>query len=77
MNLKVTMPMLFKEDNKGTKDLLNNWSVDGRTSHVGACILRELKDTGVLSRRIERFHSIYLQGIMSFPEIHILKTSHS
>ena len=38
MDLKVTMPMLLKVDNKGAKDLLNNWSVGGRTRHFGVRI---------------------------------------
>ena len=50
MDLKVAMPMLLKVGNKGAKDLLNNWSVGGRTRHVGVRInfLRELKESGVL-----------------------------
>jgi hypothetical protein len=35
MNLNVKLPMTIKVDNKGAKDLVNNWSIGGRTRHVG------------------------------------------
>jgi hypothetical protein len=31
MNLYVKLPMTIKVDNKGAKDLVNNWSIGGRT----------------------------------------------
>ena len=34
MELKVELPMRLEIDNKGTVDLINNWSVGGRTRHV-------------------------------------------
>jgi hypothetical protein len=45
MGLRVKKPMLLYIDNKGTKDLANNWSVGGRTRHVEVWMyfLRELK----------------------------------
>ena len=46
MGLKVKKPMLLHVDNKGAKDIANNWSCGGRTRHVEArqCFLRELKE---------------------------------
>ena len=34
LGLKVKKPMVLKVDNKGAKDLMNNWSVGGRTRHI-------------------------------------------
>ncbi len=34
MGLKVKLPMILEMDNKGTVDLVNNWSIGGRTRHV-------------------------------------------
>jgi len=34
MGLKVKLPMILEIDNKGTKNLVNNWSIGGRTRHV-------------------------------------------
>jgi hypothetical protein len=34
MGLKVKKPMILYLDNKGAKDLANNWSVGGRTRHI-------------------------------------------
>jgi hypothetical protein len=34
MGLLVGLPMLLEVDNKGAKDLVNNWSVGGRLIHV-------------------------------------------
>jgi len=50
LELKVKKPMLLYIDNKGAVDLFNNWSVAGRTRHVGTRLnfLRELKEEGVL-----------------------------
>jgi len=35
MGLKVELPMVLEIDNKGAVDLLNSWSVNGHTSHMG------------------------------------------
>jgi ribosome biogenesis protein Nip4 len=50
MGLKVKVPMILKVDNKGVVDLVNNWSIGGRTRHVTTKVnfLRELKEEGVL-----------------------------
>ena len=50
MGLKVQKPMILWIDNKGAVDLFNNWSVAGRTRHIGARLnfMRELKEQGVL-----------------------------
>ena len=34
LELKVKFPMLLETDNKGTVDLINNWSIRGRTIYV-------------------------------------------
>ena len=33
IGLQVKYPMIIQVDNKGAKDLMNNWSVGGRTKH--------------------------------------------
>jgi hypothetical protein len=50
MGLKVKKPMILYIDNKGAKDLANNWSVGGRTRHVEVrqYFLRELKEQGLI-----------------------------
>ena len=50
VGLKVEKPMILWVDNKGTVDLINNWSVGGRTRHVETktWFLRELKENGIL-----------------------------
>jgi hypothetical protein len=50
MGLKVKLPMVLRVDNSGVRELVNNWSVGGRTRHVAnkAMYLRELKEWGVL-----------------------------
>ena len=50
MGLKVQLPMLLEIDNKGAKDLIDNWSVGGRLRHVEVkqFFLRELKEQGLL-----------------------------
>jgi hypothetical protein len=42
--------MILWIDNKGAVDLSNNWSVGGRTRHVGVKqqFLRELKEEGLI-----------------------------
>jgi hypothetical protein len=50
IGLKVKKPMILEMDNKGAKDLANNWSVGGRTRHVDVrqYFLRELKEEGII-----------------------------
>ena len=42
--------MVLEVDNQGAVDLLNNWSVGGRTRHIDVRInfMRELKEEGIL-----------------------------
>jgi hypothetical protein len=35
MNLNMHLSLTIKVDNKGAKDLVNNWSISVRTRHVG------------------------------------------
>jgi hypothetical protein len=46
MSLNVKFPMVIKVDNKGGKDLANNWSIGGRTWHARVRLnyLDELKE---------------------------------
>jgi hypothetical protein len=47
MGLRVKKPMVLEIDNKGAKDLVNNWSVGGRLRHVEVKkILAGTKKTG-------------------------------
>ena len=50
MKLKVKLPMVLYVDNKGAKDLCNNWTVGGRTRHIEVkqYFLRELKEAGIV-----------------------------
>ena len=50
MGLRVKKPMKLKVDNKGAKDLCDNWSVGGRTRHVEVkqMFLRELKEAKLI-----------------------------
>ena len=50
IGLKVKLPMILHVDNKGAKDLMNNWSVGGRTRHVEVRyhFLRELKEQNIV-----------------------------
>ena len=50
MGFKIKKPMLLIMDNKGAKDLINNWSVGGRTRHIEVrqFFLRELKEAGII-----------------------------
>jgi hypothetical protein len=50
MGLLVELPMLLDVDNKGAKDLVNNWSVGGRLRHVevNQFFLRALKEQGLI-----------------------------
>ena len=49
LGLKVETPMILEMDIKGAVDLVNNWSVGGRTRHVDVRnhFLHELKDQGL------------------------------
>jgi hypothetical protein len=49
MGLRVKKPMILEIDNKGAKDLVNNWSVGGRLRHVEVkhFFLQELKEQGL------------------------------
>jgi hypothetical protein len=53
MGLKVKKSMILNVDNKGAKDVCDNWSVGGRTRRVEVkqMLLRELKETKVLSTK--------------------------
>jgi hypothetical protein len=50
MGLQVEKQMLLEIDNKGAKDLINNWSVGGRLRHIEVkqFFLRELKEQGLI-----------------------------
>ena len=53
IGLKVKKPMILKVDNKGTKDLANNWSVGGRTRHIDIrnYFLREHKEQSIIKTK--------------------------
>jgi len=50
IGLSVKKPMALTVDNKGAKDLANNWSVEGRTRHIDVryYFLHELKEAGLV-----------------------------
>lgn len=50
LGLTVELPMILYIDNQGAVDSANNWSVGGRTRHMGIKqnYLRELKDRGFI-----------------------------
>jgi hypothetical protein len=50
VGLQVELPMILHVDNKGAKDLVNNWSVGGRTRHMDVRyhFLRELKEANIV-----------------------------
>ena len=50
IGLQVELPMVLHVDNKGAKDLVNNWSVGGRTRHMDVRyhFLRELKEANIV-----------------------------
>jgi hypothetical protein len=50
MGLKNKLPMKVELENKGAKDIITNWSDDGRTRHVGVRFnfLRELTENGII-----------------------------
>jgi hypothetical protein len=51
IRLRVYLPMILEVDNKGAVDLVNNFSVGGRTRHIETrqYYLRELKEQGIIS----------------------------
>ena len=48
--LQVELQMIIHVDNKGAKDLMNNWSTGGLTKHIYTCYfrIRELKEENIL-----------------------------
>jgi hypothetical protein len=48
--VKIKPPMKVEMENKRAKDIINNWSVGGRTRHVGVRFnfLRESKENGII-----------------------------
>lgn len=50
IGLTVKKPMKLEIDNQGAVDLINNWSVGGRTKHIEVrqYFLRELKESGII-----------------------------
>ena len=50
MGLKVKLPMILYVDNKGAKDMCNNWSTGGCTHHIKVkqYFLRDLKEEGLI-----------------------------
>ena len=50
IGLTVQKPMILELDNQGAVDLINNWSVGGRTKHIEVrqYFLRELKESGII-----------------------------
>jgi hypothetical protein len=51
IRLRVHLTMILEVDNKGAVDLVNNFSVGGRTRHIDTMqyYLRELKEKGIIS----------------------------
>jgi hypothetical protein len=50
IGLKAELSMILEMDNKGAVNLVNSFSVRGRTQHINIkqCFLRELKEAKVL-----------------------------
>jgi hypothetical protein len=50
IKISVKMPMILRMDNKGAKDLINNWSFGGRTRHIDVryLFLREAKERNMV-----------------------------
>ncbi len=50
MELQVELPMVLEMDNRGAVDLVNSWSIGGRTRHVDVRLyfLHKLKEAGTL-----------------------------
>ena len=53
IGLKVKLPMILDLDNKGAVDIVNNWSVAGRTKHIDTkqYFIRQLKEDGIIKVR--------------------------
>ena len=51
IGLKVKKPITLEVDNEGAVDLVNSWSVGGRTKHIEVrqYFLRELKENGIIN----------------------------
>ena len=64
MRLTVELPMKLYVDNKGSVEIANNWSVGGRTRHIGVKtnFLRSLKEMGFI-------HILYKKGTSLLPDI--------
>ena len=45
--------MILKVDNKGTKDLVNNWSVGGQTGHIDTrnYFIHELEEQDIIKTK--------------------------
>jgi hypothetical protein len=69
MGLKINFPMKVELDKKGAKDLINNWSVGGRTRHVRLRykFLRKLKENGIIEIQwistLENFSEILTKNL--------------
>ena len=65
MGLKVKKPMLLYVDNKGAKDIANNWSCGGRTRHIEVrqYFLRELKEQGTI-------HTVWQSGDLNETDLY-------
>jgi len=50
IGLEIELPMIIEVDNKGAKDLMNNWSVGGRTKHIDVRYfhIRKLKEANMV-----------------------------
>jgi hypothetical protein len=50
IGMEIKLPMTLRMDNKGAKDLINNWSVGGRMRHIAVkyFYLRELKEQKII-----------------------------
>jgi hypothetical protein len=50
LGLQVETPMVLQMDNKGAVDLINSFSIGGRTRHIDVqrCFLRELKEAKIM-----------------------------
>jgi len=50
VELRVKLPVILEVNNKGVVDLVNNWSISGRTCHINTQLnfMRELKEEGAL-----------------------------
>ena len=64
IGLKVRNPMILHMDNKGAKDLINNWSIGGQTRHIEVKqhFLRELKDQELIEVKWKPTDETKIQG---------------